>query len=72
MDPIDSLSDIDNLASFKRSLSEEYSFKHQMKMLLVFMSISPRRSALLKHEQCLCQLKGCLMFIIIYVVTLIR
>jgi len=55
--PIDYLSDIENLVSFERAMFEDYSFKHLMKIFLVFMSITPLRSACRKHhEQCICQI----------------
>jgi len=55
--PIDYLSDIENLVSFEKAIIEDYSFKHQMKIFLVFMSISPLRSACLKHhEHYICQI----------------
>jgi len=55
--PIEYLSDIENLVSFERAMFEDYSFKHQMKLFLVFMSISPLRNACLKHhEQCICRI----------------
>ena len=58
--PIDYLSDIKNLVSFERAVFEDYSFKHQMKIFLAFMSISPLSSACLKHhEQCIHQKYGC-------------
>ena len=42
--PIDYLSDIENLVSFKRALFEDYSLKHKMRIFLLFMSISPLRN----------------------------
>jgi len=55
--PIDYLSDIENLVSFERAMFEDSSFKHQMKIFLEFMSISPLRSACLNHhEQYICQI----------------
>jgi len=38
--PIDFLSDIENLVSFESAMFEDYSFKHKMKIFLLFMSIS--------------------------------
>ena len=39
--PIAHLSYIDNLVSFERAMFEDYSFKHRIKIFLLFMSISP-------------------------------
>jgi len=47
---LDYLSDIKNLVSFERAMFEDYSFKYQMKIFLVFMSISPLPSACLLHK----------------------
>jgi len=43
--PIDYLSDNENLVSFERAMFEDYSFKHEMKIFLIFMSISPLQIA---------------------------
>ena len=37
--PIDYLSDIEKLVSFEMAMFKDYSFKHQNKIFLVFMSI---------------------------------
>jgi len=39
--PIDFLSDIENLVSFERAMFKDYSFKYKMKIVLLFMSITP-------------------------------
>ena len=53
--PIDYLSDIEILVSFGRATFEDYSFKHKIKIFLLFILISPLRNACLKHhEHCIC------------------
>ena len=39
--PNDNLSDIRNLVSFERKLFEDSSYKNRIKIILLFMSISP-------------------------------
>jgi len=40
LDPIDHLSDIENLVLFERAMLEDYSFKYRAKIFILLMSIS--------------------------------